>query len=180
MFWALGEATYSIHALFLGVAIPYLSLADVFWLTGYPFVLVGMAVFLLGFRFAIRKKALAFAFLVSVVSSGLIAVFLVFPIVSISTDLMADLVGLAYPILDVALLFTSIVGVLLFRGGKVARGWYWLVLGAILISIGDIMFSHATAMGVYFDGHPLELFFDYAYLCFGLSVYNQLRSVSEM
>lgn len=36
LFWALGEASYSIYALFLGVAIPYPSLADVFWLTGYP------------------------------------------------------------------------------------------------------------------------------------------------
>ena len=176
LFWFLGEATYSIYALVLGVAIPYPSLADVFWLTGYPFVPVGMAIFLRQFRFAVRREDLAIAVGASVAAIVLVAVFLIIPVIAISTDLITNLVGFAYPILDVALLSASIVGALLFRGGRMARGWNYLVLGAILFALGDMLFSYAAAKGVIYDGDPLELLYDYGYVCFGLSIYRQLKA----
>jgi hypothetical protein len=175
LLWFLGEATYTIYALFLGIAIPYPSLADFFWLSGYPFVLVGMITFLSQFKFALNRRTMALAFGISIAVTGLILVFLVLPVTSLSANLMEDIVGLTYPIADVTLLFASILGALLFRGGNVGRGWYWLVVAVVLFSLGDILFSYLTAKGLYYDGNPLDLFFDYAYIFFGLSIYAQLK-----
>ena len=179
LMWSLGEITYSIYALFLGIAIPYPSIADLFWLTGYPFLLVGMALFIWPFRSAIKRESLEVAIGLSVVACVLVAVFLIIPVTSISSDLSTNLVGFAYPIADIGLLFASVLGFQLFRGGKVARGWYLLALGAFLFSIADILFSYATARGAYFDGDPLELLFDYGYVYFGLCLYIQLKGLWE-
>lgn len=179
LLWFLGEVTYSIYALVLGTAIPYPSIADLFWLIGYPFILVGMAVFIWPFRSAIKRESLEIAIALSVIASVVVAVFLIIPVMSISSDLATNLVGFAYPISDIALLIASILGFQLFRGGKVARGWYLLALGAFLFSMGDILFSYATARGVYFDGDPLELLYDYGYVCFSLSIYVQLKGLWE-
>jgi hypothetical protein len=174
---SLGEVTYSIYALFLGIAIPYPSIADFFWLSSYPLIFVGIAVFLQQFRFAINRKIVTIAISISAVVTGLIAVFLIIPVDSISPDLMTSIVGLAYPILSLGLLFTSIVGILMFRGGAMSRGWRWLALGSILFAIADIGFSYFTATGSWYDGHPFELLFDYGYVCFGLSLYSQLKDI---
>jgi len=173
--WFLGEVIYSTYALLLGVAIPYPSMADFFWLTGYWLVLLGMTLSIQPFRFAIKSQTLVLATVVSITTSVLVAAYLVIPVIAISPDTATNMVGFAYPISDIALLFASILGFLLFRGGKVARGWYLLVLGTLLFSVADILFSFTTAKGTYFDGHPLELLYDYGYVCFGLSLYSQLK-----
>ena len=173
--WFLGEITYSSYALLLGVAIPYPSVADVFWLTGYWLVLLGMTLSIEPFRFAVKRQSLVLATLVSIVTSVVVAAYLVIPVIAISADTTTNMVGFAYPISDIALLFASILGLLLFRGGKVAHGWYLLVLGTLLFSVADILFSFTTARGTYFDGPPLELLYDYGYVCFGLSLHNQLK-----
>jgi len=176
LLWSLGEVTYSFYALVLGVAIPFPSIADFFWLAGYPLVLVGMAVFLLQFRFAITRRSLSIALGVSTAATGLIAVFLVIPVTSISSDLMSNIIGLAYPIMDIALLYAPIVGMLLFRGGKLSQGWYWLALGAILFGFADILFSYLTAIGTYYSGHPLDVLYACGYICYGLSLCSQLKT----
>jgi hypothetical protein len=177
LFWFLGEVTYSIYALLFGIAIPYPSIADLFWLIGYPLVLVGMAVFLHQFRYAIRRITVIIVLGISAVAVGLIFLLLIMPTISISPILAVNIVGFAYPILDVALLFASLIGVLLFWGGKVGRGWYWIALASILFSLADIGFSYLTARGLYYDGHPLDLFYDYAYVCYGFSVYSQIKGL---
>ncbi len=177
LLWSLGEVTYSVYALILGIAIPYPSIADLFWLSGYPLVLVGMAVFLQQFRFALKRRSVMIALSISIIATGLIVAFLILPVISISPDLMTNIVGLAYPILDVGMLFTSILGILMFRGGRVARGWKWLTVASALMALADIGFSYLTAKGMYYDGHPIEVFFDYAYVCFGLSLYSQLKEI---
>jgi hypothetical protein len=177
LFWSLGESTWSIYALVLGISIPYPSLADIFWLAAYPFVLIGMLAFISPFKSAIDRRSLLVSSLVSVLAVGLVVEGLVMPVLKLSTDVIRNLVGFAYPMLDIALLFASIMGILLFWGGRMARGFYWLFAGALLMAVGDILFSYLTAIGTYYDGHPLELFFEFSYVCFGLAIYERFRGL---
>jgi len=56
LLWFLGEFTWSFYSLYLGIEIPYLSMADVFWLAAYPFALIGMVAFVYPFRAAISRR----------------------------------------------------------------------------------------------------------------------------
>jgi len=177
LFWSLGESTWSFYALYLNIAVPYPSVADVFWLAGYPFVLMGIIAFLSPFKNAINRRNLLISSVVSITAAALVIVFLVLPVFTFSTDIISSVVGLAYPLLDILLLFASVMAVLLFWGGKLARGFYWLVAGMLLTSVGDILFSYLTATGAYYDGHPLELLYEFEYTCFGLAIYERFRGL---
>ena len=78
LLWSLGEVTYSIYALFLGIAIPYPSIADLFWLIGYTFILVGMVAFIWPFRIAIKRESLEIAISLSAMFSVHLQFFLFF------------------------------------------------------------------------------------------------------
>jgi hypothetical protein len=176
--WFLGEFTWSFYSLILGVRIPYPSLADVFWLVAYPFVVAGMLAFVYPFRSAISVRNIVVAHVVSLLAVVLVLAGLIIPVLSFSSDMFSNVVGFAYPMLDIALLFVSIMGIMLFWGGKIVRSWYWLIAGAILMSIGDILFSYLTAKRLYYSGHPLELFFEFSYACFGLAMYERIKMFS--
>lgn len=180
VFWFLGELTWSFYALILGVAVPYPSLADVFWIAGYPFVLLGMIAFVHPFKAAITKRNLLLASALATLATGLVVAGLIVPVLSFSKYAVNQLVvGFAYPPLDIALLFASVIGISLFDRGKIVKGWYWLTAGAILTALGDILFSYSTALGTYYDGHPLELFLEFGYVCFGLAIYERSRGSWE-
>jgi len=174
-FWSLGEFAWSFYALYLQIPIPYPSIADAFWLTGYPFFLVGMAIFIWPFKSSIRKQTMLIAITVSAISTAFITIFLVLPVISSSSDIVEEVVGLAYPFMDIGLLFSSIMGFLLFRGGKIARAWYWMALGATLTALADILFSYTTSVNIYYDGHPLEVMYAYGYIAFGLALYERMK-----
>jgi hypothetical protein len=48
----------------------------------------------------------------------------------------------------------------------------WLNLGFISIVIADLMFSYSTALGFYYDGHPLELLYYFGDLAILLGLYD--------
>lgn len=179
LFWFLGEFTWSFYALYLGIEIPFPSLADVFWLVAYPFVLIGMVAFVAPFKEAVNRRNILPASVVSVLATVLIVVGLVLPVLSFSNDMFGNVVSLAYPMLDTALLFAAVMGVMVFWGGRIARGWYWLTAGAVLMSLADILFSYFVANGTYYEGHPLDLFFEFSYACFGLAIYEHLGALVE-
>ncbi|MEM2896046.1 MAG: hypothetical protein QW265_04275 [Candidatus Bathyarchaeia archaeon] len=175
LLWFLGEFTWCAYALLLGNVFPYPSIADVFWLAGYPFMLAGIIAYLLIFRLAIDKVKLGIGILVSALFSLAILLIFVIPITEISLDPLVLIIDLAYPFLDVITIFALVTAIITFIGGKIERVWYLLTLSVIMTAIADILFSYTTAIGAYYDGHPLELLYDYDYLLFSLAMYEHRR-----
>jgi len=60
-FWFLGELTWAIYSLILNIAIPYPSIADAFWLTGYVPLILALTAYLWLMKPAISKPTLATA-----------------------------------------------------------------------------------------------------------------------
>jgi len=58
LLWFLGETTWAIYAFWLGVEIPYPSVADFFWFAGYPLVMLALATYPRVFRVPIETKRL--------------------------------------------------------------------------------------------------------------------------
>lgn len=179
LLWFIGEFTWGFYALYLGVEIPYPSLADVFWLVAYPFVLMGTVSFVYPFRSAIRRRNIIPSLAVSALATLVVGVVLVLPTLSFSEDTITNIVSLSYPILDIVFLFVSITGVTLFWGGRIARAWYWFTAGAGIMAIGDILFSYAVANGTYYSGDPLDLLYVFSYTCYGLALHQNLRGILQ-
>ena len=171
VFWFLGELGWAIYALLLNVEVPYPSIADAAWLIGYAPLFIALCLYVRTFQFAASKTMFALATVAVCITGFALLLSLVSPILANASehDMVTLTVDIAYPALDVVLFSLSILGLLIFAGGKVAKAWI-LINGAILMNVvADVLFSYATLQGTYYNGHWSELFFAWGYILFALA-----------
>jgi hypothetical protein len=170
--WMTAEMVWSINELILEVD-PYPSLADFFWLLGYPFYFGFLILYLKPFRKAISKKMIVSSSVISIVF--LISAFYV----SYDTDLeltdFDNILALSYPLLDAIVLVPALIGVTLFLTGKVNFLWTLMCLAIICVIIADIGFYFGTLDDDYYSGHPIEILFHWVYILFAFGIYNHLK-----
>ncbi len=173
--WFLGELVWGIYEVGFGVLVPYPSLADIFYLAGYFPAIIGVALFLKVFSRGLSELKLAAAALVGLMIIGLTYSFLLNPLLSNPTGLLTKAFDVAYPTLDAVLLILTIAMLLAFEGAPAATPWFWISVGMVLMTIGDIGFSFGTLQGWYYSGHPIELLYVWGYVSLGLGFDNQRK-----
>lgn len=177
LLWLLGESMWAVYTLWYSIPVPFPSLADGFWLAGYIPLLCAMVMQGWSFReFFSSRKMLTVISMVFVLAA-LLLVALIPPTYasSIGQDLVSVAVGLAYPLLDLALLVVALPILFLFGRGTFWRPFLFVTVGLILTFLGDILFTWATLNGVYYDGSYLELFFHWSYLTLAYGFYLRFR-----
>lgn len=175
--WLLGEITWSIYTLALSASIPYPSVADVFWIAGYLPIVIALLLYIAPFKDALSLKSVLSAVAVALLADVGVFVVLIGPVFSPSADPATRLFDFAYPVLDMMLLGVSITGMLLFLPGRISRLWVWLNLGLVSYVIADILFSYSSALGTYYDGHPLELLYFLGDAAILLGLYEHTRAL---
>lgn len=177
LLWFLGETGWAIYTFFLGTEIPYPSLADVFWLGGYIPLLIALYFYVKIFASVLAKRMIYMVTVITAILSVFLAFALIIPIVSVEEDVVALIMDLAYPLLDLALFSTALLGLLIFRKGTIGKSWL-LINAGILANVGaDIIFSYTTAQGTYYNGHPSELLFIWGYILFALAFYIHMKEL---
>jgi len=157
----------------LWAATPFPSLADAFYLFGYAVVFVTLSRFLWFFRKAInRQRALKLLVVFISFVCGLGIVFLVSH--SLAQVPVVELDAL-YPILDGVLLTLSVVMFSFFRSKFISPPWRWFALGVLLIGIGHFLNGLGTTEGWYTYPQPLDLFYLWGYVSFGLAFSMQTK-----
>jgi len=179
--WFLGELGWATYVLVLGIEIPYPSIADIFWLSGYVPLFMALDLYIRLFRTALfRRMYFVGAVLVSVLSVTLFIV-LVPPILGAEEDAVTKIVSIAYPALDLILFSEAILGLLIFTvtklKGRIGVAWLFINTGILMNVIADMLFSYTTLQGTYYDGHPLELFFHWGYILFALAFYTHMKEL---
>lgn len=167
LLWLAGEICWNIYRFLLGIEIPYPSVADLLWITGYiPFGYFLVHLYrkskdILGIKERVVSTVIAviMAFIVGVVLFGPV-------LAAFSGDLVTTLFDFAYPISDVFLTFYSVAILLALL--KVRRGFGWIiwVIPIILFVVADLLFSYLTSQGMYYNGHPLDTLYIIAYFMF--------------
>ena len=142
--WFLGELVWGAYELLLGVAVPYPSLADIFYLAGYLPALIGIAFFLIGVKVAIRSFVFQTALLSGLVLIGSSIVFLIDPIIASNSSNLEKVFDVAYPGLDIILLVLAATMLVAFADGAIGASWFWISFGMILTTIADLAFSFGT------------------------------------
>ena len=150
--------------LVLAIEVPYPSLADVSYLAGYIPMFLALLLYLGMFRAALTRKTLASTGLVVVAVVLASSYLLLIPIFSSGGDAVTLALDVAYPVMDLALFTLSFLGFLIFFEGKPGDAWLLISLGLILNAAADLLFSHTTLQGIYFEGHPSELLYLWGYL----------------
>jgi len=177
LLWFLGELGWAVYTTVLKVEIPYPSIADVFWLSGYVPLFVVLLLYVENFQHKISVKMFLVAGVIVAVMSAIVFSLLMIPVLAEASqqDFLTLSISLAYPGLDILLFLEAILGLLVFTVTRLKGriGVAWLLMNTAIFAnvLGDMTFSYFTLEGTYYNGHPQELLFHAGYLLFALAFF---------
>jgi hypothetical protein len=180
----LGQATIAVYQFALGIEVPFPSVADVFWLAGYPLLAAALLGFLRtytesGFPIGSSAERTWLAAGVAVVAAAIEAP-LLRPLVVEPAPWLAKLLNVSYPVLDIVLLVPTALLIriaLRFRGGAVWRVWAAILAGFVFICAADVLFAWFSQLGQSHLVDAVDGTYLLAYGCLGLGVLYQRELV---
>ncbi|MBM3894894.1 MAG: hypothetical protein FJ359_00450 [Thaumarchaeota archaeon] len=170
--WFFAEMTWMLQELYFKIE-PFPSTADLFYLVGYPFLLMFVISYLEILKEGITKEILGLAILAAVIVlvSSLYVVFNEEE--ELSNYEFALLAG--YPIADAIVLVPAVLGVVLFFKGKVNFMWTLVFVGVISLYVADTTFLYTQLEDSYYTGHPLEMLFHFMYFLIAFGIYDYMK-----
>ncbi|MEM3770152.1 MAG: hypothetical protein QXG76_03070 [Candidatus Bathyarchaeia archaeon] len=173
--WFIGEAVWTGYTLILGVELPYPSIADVFWISGYIPFFIALYLYVKLFGGTLTKKMLASSMVITAALTILFTSVLLTPVLTAEENPIAVVMDFAYPILDLLLFSVALLGLIIFRNGKLGRSWLLINIAILMNTCADMLFSWTTAQKIYYSGHVFDVLFDLAYLFFLMAFYAHAK-----
>ena len=93
-------------------------------------------------------------------------------------EAFATTIALAYPILSGILVVPLIVGILFISKKSASLSWMLILTGFILYGVADTFFLFAELDGTYYDGHPADWFWLYAYILIAFAFHIRLKIIN--
>ena len=152
---------------------PFPSVADYFYLSGYPLLFLFSIFYLSPVRKAISKKIVISSVLISV--TFLVPTFILTYQTNSSEDPLEMTLAASYPVLDAIVLCPAMIGVSLFFKGEVNFLWSLICIAMVLNVIGDTGFLILNMDGSYYTGSLVDLLYLWAYILFAFGVYSHIK-----
>ncbi len=170
--WCIAETLWAVYELVYKQN-PFPSMADVFYLIGYPLFFGFLVYYLKPIRRAITKKMVTAAIIISscIAMPSIYMAYSFDPNVSVLENLLAT----AYPIWDAIIFTPAIIGLVLFFRGEVNFTWSLVCTGIFCFTMGDIGFQYAQFNNTYYTGHPSDIVLMWAYILFTFGAWDHLR-----
>ena len=169
--WFLGETIWTVYELGYDKN-PFPSIADVFYMAGYPLMLGFLMYYLKPVRRAITKKMMLSAIMISAAMT-IPSIYMAYsqePDVTLFENILAT----TYPILDSIIFIPAIIGIALFFRGEVNFTWSLICTGIFCFAIGDMGFQYATFTNTYYTGHPADIILMWSYILFSFGAYDHI------
>lgn len=170
--WFIAEQIWIVYELVYQID-PWPSIADIFYLLGYPFLFLFSIYYLKPVKDAISKKITVYA--------SLAAITLLIPSLYMAYDTDSEIstfeltLALSYPIADTIVLIPALIGVILFFRGEVNFLWSLMLIALVLNGVADIGFLITSMDSSYYTGHPIDMLFLWAYALFSFGVYGHIQ-----
>ena len=170
--WFIAEQIWMILELFYNQK-PFPSIADFFYIAGYPAYFIFAILYLQPVKNAITKKMIIASLLV--VAAVLVPnLYMAFENNS-GEDQVAIALGAFYPVADAIVLAPALIGVILFFGGKVNFLWSLMFVGIIIEVLADTGFQYYSLDNSYYTGHPVDILFLWTYIIFSFGVHDHIK-----
>jgi hypothetical protein len=168
--WSIGEIIWAADELVLQKD-PFPSVADFFWLLGYPAYFAFAILYIRPFRNSITTRIVVLAGSVS----GALMSFLVYcAIAKSSLPEFETVLLVSYPIGDAVCLAPTIIGLVLFLRGQVSFTWLLLLIGMFNFVVADSAYQILSQDDLYYTGHPFDIVYLWAYVFFAFGAYHHL------
>lgn len=177
--WAFADISWLVLEVFLKVE-PYPSFADFFYLAYYPFSIIAVMHYpFTKNRWSEQVKLLLDLAIVIISATLIFWIFLISPVLFKGDDLLTFLISMAYPVMDLVLLWALII--LMARPYQDRNLIPFLFLG---LSIGlqifsDVVYSIQVNLDTYTSGNLLDLGWQCGSFLYGIAGYFFLQSMAE-
>ena len=181
--WFIAEIVWCwYYNLYYGLENPYPSIADIFYIAAYFPVIIGLAIYIATLYNITKPELTKYRKIISIVAiigSGLLVGLVYWYMIIISYEgepipMIEFILNVLYVALDAILLVVVVFGFIVIRG-KMGRVLALFLLSALMVIIFDVAFAYLEAFGLYYDGHPVELFDLVSYLIDSLAFYEVFR-----
>ena len=169
--WFIGEQVWLVYDLVYNED-PFPSLADFFYLIGYVFFFAFSLYYLRPVKNAITKKMIGTAI---AISTSLLIPTMYYSLNNTDYNSFEFALAASYPALDAVTLVPSMIGIVLFLGGKVNFMWTLVMLGMLIFVMADTGFLATDMAGEYYEGHPVNILYLWSYLLFAFGVHDQMK-----
>jgi hypothetical protein len=183
-FWFAAEVIWVYNRQILGMDLPYPSIADAAWITGYGFFAFHLYRIMrnIGRSYPNENSLVLLVSVAVSLSLGYVLnlTFGVADILGFREDVLSPIVSLSYPILDGILIVPSIVILWSLRKGDPSSfNWLLLSVAFVLLTIGDVGFGYSFGLAPDV-AEEFEwiwaLFYNGGYLCIAASVLYSLTT----
>ena len=170
--WFLAETTWVTYELVFEQS-PFPSIADVFYVAGYPLFFGFLIYYLKPVRNAITKKMV----ITAIIISSAVAIPSIYLSISFdpSTPILENILSTIYPIEDAIIFVPALIGIVLFFRGEVNFTWSLVCTGIFCFTIGDLGFQYTEFTDTYYTGHPVDIILMWAYILFSFGILDHLR-----
>jgi signal transduction histidine kinase len=176
MAFAVGDVLFNFYARIWHRDLPIPSVADVFYLAGYPLLAVGLVLLVLRMLPQGRREGLFDAALLTVAFGICHWIFVMHPLVTGSGDWVGQLVALSYPAMDV-LLLASLVFLALTPAGRTVS-YRYLTASVVLLLLADEVYS--VSPGTFVATSWLDAGWLLSYVLWGTAALSpSMRDLSE-
>jgi hypothetical protein len=179
----LGEAFYQLA---LGILNPFPSVLDVFYVAGYPLLIVGLLGFesgyaAVGYPMGSGRTRTLLTLVLIVVGVAIVWPILA-PLFSAESPLLERVLGVAYPLLDVGLLAAVALlvrGTRQFGGGAAWQIWALVLAGLVVMIAGDVVYAYFALSGEQRVDAASEMLFVVAYLLLARGALRQRELIHD-
>ncbi|MFN8381648.1 MAG: ATP-binding protein [Anaerolineales bacterium] len=175
----LADSTWMYLEIFLGEP-PFPSFADVFYLTYYPFALIGLLTLPGAHLRSEQRLRVVLDLAIVMVAMWMVAWFFIISPTSAQyeTGKLDQFVATAYPILDLVVVGGALF--LLFRKNTLAVRSMLLIYftGLLMFVASDMLFAYVSLTGSYTSGGWIDILWITAYVIFALAALRQMDTTS--
>ena len=172
----IADVIWTVFETVLHINIPIGSVPDIFYLSAYAVLMLGLYHFISSMFF--RSQGLNYA-----VGGLTLLIASLFFYSNILRDILAGLfswtllVQQAYGFLDIFLLGLVLILIipLVVSHNHLLRSWLLFGLGIIALAVFDLAFAEFAQRGMYYSGHPLDVVYCLSYLLFVFAAYYKLK-----
>jgi hypothetical protein len=170
--WFIAEQVWMVLELFYNQK-PFPSMADFFYIAGYPAYFVFAVLYIKPVKSGITRKMVMGSLLVAI---GVLVPNLYMTFENNSDeDQLSTTLAAFYPVADAIVLVPALIGVALFFGGKVNFAWSLMLVGIIIEVVADTGFQYFSLDNSIYTGHPVDILFLWSYILFLFGVYNNIK-----
>ena len=174
-FWFIAEQIWQLYD-HVWQGDPFPSEADIFYIAAYPCHIAFLVIYLKPTLKSTNRNVWLFAIALSFS-------FLIPSVVAAYDDMLGEdafstSVALAYPILASMQLIPAIVGVMYLVKKSSNASWLLILIGFMIYNVADTYFLFAELDGTYYDGHPVDLIFVYAFIVLIFAFYHRSKLLS--